>query len=85
VTKWYLPLLIVVLLKRTVMCCLCKCLEALTVGQVEYTLHSCVTWHQSCEIMTFVRGVNTGQLTGAEMKGCQVGDWTVGERDMRVT
>ena len=31
------------------------------------------------------RGVNTGQLTEAEMKGCQVGYWTVGEKDMKMS
>ena len=33
------------------------------------------------------RGVNEGirQLRGAEMKGCQVRDWIVGEKELRIS
>ena len=56
-----------------------------------------LAWYQSCEIKTFVthlvrmhtdvvrpRGVNMGnrRLIGAELEGCQVKDWIIGERDM---
>ena len=61
-TKW-IPtqlILIVVLLKITTLCSFYKFLEAIDVGLVECKLHFCAAWHQSCEIITFVRPYVSG-------------------------